>query len=93
MVTDGAQIPAIGVTIVPRAALRPLPGEDGEPGPPVLIFARGPNDVRYAVTIAGWREPDGGHVLRLDPSIDPATAPLLGPLPDVVVGWLEGKVR
>ena len=93
MVTDGARIPSVGVTILPRAELHPLAGEDTGQGPPAVVFALGPPDVRYAVTIQGWREPDGGHVIRLDPGADPAVAPLLGPLPDLVVGWLAGKAR
>lgn len=92
-VTDGAILPVAGVTIVPRAKLTAVPGTEVEGRPRLVEFAVGVDRSVYAVTVLGWRDPDGGLVVRLREGDDPATAPPLGPLPDVVVAWLERKAR
>ena len=47
----------------------------------------------YAMTIAGWREPDGGRVLRVDPGAGPGGGPLHRTAAHVVIDWLEGGGR
>jgi hypothetical protein len=46
---------------------------------------------RYALTMADWRESEGGEVVRVGPGESAETAPIIGQLAAVVVAWLEGK--
>ena len=43
--------------------------------------------------VGGGAEPSGGVVIRVSPGQDPKDAPMLGPLPLVIIDWLEGKLR
>jgi hypothetical protein len=48
-------------------------------------------DSRYALTLSGWRGSAGEEVVRVAPGEQPATAPIIGPLPAVVIAWLDGR--
>ena len=88
------RFPGVGVTVLPMDEMTPVEGatdSDGDPG--AYWFARDEDGVRYAVTAMGWRDADGGRVVRVAPGEDPTTAPIIGPMPRVVIDWLEGRKR
>jgi hypothetical protein len=88
------RFPGVGVTVLPMAEMTAVEGAidaDGDPG--AYWFATDEDGVRYAITAIGWRDPDGGRVLRVAPGEDPATAPIIGSMPRVVIDWLEGRAR
>jgi hypothetical protein len=88
------RLPGVGVTILPMDEMTPVEGAtdaDGDPG--AYWFATDDDGMRYAITAIRWRDPDGGRVVRVAPGEEAATAPLIGPMPRVVVDWLEGRKR
>jgi hypothetical protein len=89
-IADGMALPDAGVTIYSQDYLAPVDGtldRHGQPG--AIWFAEEPSGARFAVTLPGWREPDGGQVIRVQPEQGLQQTPLLGPLPRVIVKWLE----
>jgi hypothetical protein len=90
-VADGLIVPAAGVTLRPLERIEPVDGaqvEDGLTG--ALWIGERSDGTRLALTVRGWREPNGGRVLAVAPGQDPKDAPVLGSLPEVVRGWLAG---
>jgi len=90
---NGLEIPAVGVTIESTSTIAPVEGTRiaaGQPG--AIWFARKADGTRFAVTVSGWREADEGRVVRISPGTQPADAPLMGTLPDVVRQWLAEGV-
>ena len=88
------RFPGVGVAVLPMDRMTPVEGAidaDGDPG--AYWFAEDQDGTRYAITAIGWRDPDGGRVLRVAPGEDPATAPIIGSMPRVVIDWLEGRAR
>jgi hypothetical protein len=90
--SNGFTVPAAGVTVLGTDELEPVEGSTLPHGVPGAIwFARDDRGHRYAVSVIGWRESDGGDVVRVAPR-EPATdAPFIGTLPAVVVAWLDGR--
>jgi hypothetical protein len=89
-IADGMTIPAAGMTVYGQARLAPVDTAlDLQGQPRAIWFAEDSHGGRYAVTLAGWREPDGGQVVQVQPGELPQQGPLLGPLPRVMVEWLE----
>lgn len=89
-----ARIPGVGVSILPMHEMTPVEGAcdaDGDPG--AYWFAKDDDGVTYGITAIGWRDPDGGRILKVAHGDDPATAPISGPMPLVVIDWLAGTKR
>lgn len=59
------------------------------PGAVALWVGDGPGGVRYAVTLGVWRDLPEDRLVAVAEGGDPATAPVLGRLADVVASWVE----
>jgi cell wall assembly regulator SMI1 len=91
-ISNGFEFPASEVTVYGVTGIEPVPGTTKDTGRPgALWFAEDRAGVRYALTTIGWRDSEGGEVVRVGHGESPDAAPIIGSLPAAVVAWLEGK--
>ena len=81
--TDGLRIARNGERIARLADVAPVPGARAR------WVGDGPGGVRYAVTLGVWRDLPEDRLVAVAEGGDPATAPVLGRLADVVASWVE----
>jgi hypothetical protein len=89
---NGIEMPDVGVSLLDRDSIMAVEGsvrDNGRPG--ALWIGKDADGNRYALTMIGWRESEGGEVVRVGPGESAETAPIIGQLAAVVVAWLEGK--
>jgi hypothetical protein len=93
-ISNGFRIPGAGLTVLAADELEPVAGTavaSGRPG--AVWFAQDDRGNRYAATVIGWRESEGGDVVRVGAGESPNEAPIIGSLPAAVVSWLQGEKR
>ncbi|HEY3499611.1 MAG TPA: SMI1/KNR4 family protein [Polyangiaceae bacterium] len=88
--TDGLFIERAGVTLYAADRIEPVNLLDDDGFPCALWIGEDQKGRRYAVTIIGFRAPEEGWVVRVEPGGDVATAPLLGSLYGVLRKWIDG---
>ncbi len=88
--TDGLSIPAADITLYGVSELRPVEGTWTPRGfRGAIRIGEDAGGDRYAMSTSYWRKPNGGQVIQVQLGKWPAEAPLLGPLPRLIIEWLE----
>jgi hypothetical protein len=90
-VGNGLSIPGVGVTLFDQDSVAAVEGAVAHGFAGALWIGIDSTGNRYALTMADWRESEGGEVVRVGPGESAETAPIIGQLAAVVVAWLEGK--
>jgi hypothetical protein len=82
----------LGITLRTLDRVERVDGTATEQGlPGALWIGERADGARLALTVRGWREPNGARVIAVAPGQAPADAPILGSLPDLVRAWLAGR--